>query len=97
MKGLFAIMIITFVAFTPLHLDNEYLRATHFDKVTIIQEQDIFALAGRYTQNPKYKEKLVEAICEINDLDFGSSIPAGRSLTIPLLSVPARMQICKNS
>ncbi len=96
MKKLFAIMIIAFVAYGPLHLNNEYLRTSHFDRVTITQEQNISALADKYTVNPQDKEKLVEAICEINDLSADASIPVGRSLQIPLLTTPVETQVAQN-
>lgn len=96
MKKLFAIMIIAFAAFSPLHLNNEYLRTSHFDKVTLTQEQNISALADKYTVNSKDKEKLVEAICEINDLSSDASVPAGRSLQIPRLTSPAEVQVAQN-
>lgn len=96
MKKLLAIMIIAFAAFSPLHLNNEYLRTSQFDKITITQEQNISALADKYTVNPDDKEKLVEAICEINDLSSDAPVPAGRSLQIPLLTAPAETQVAQN-
>lgn len=96
MKKIFVISLIFFAAFSPLHLNNEYLRCSSFDTVTIRTGDTIHSIAGRYTVNEYDREKLVEAISDINGLPIEGILPAGRSIHVPVLASASMGQLVQN-
>ena len=51
MKKILVISLIFFAAFSPLHLNNEYLRCSSFDTVTTRTGDTLLTIAERYTVN----------------------------------------------
>ena len=96
MKKLFVIMLIAFAALGPLHLNNAYLRSSSFDTVTIRQGESLHTLADKYTVNAGDKEKLVEAICDINNIPADSVLQTGRRLQVPVLTAPSGTELAQN-
>ena len=86
MKKLIVTILIAFAALAPMHLDNEFLRTDTFAAVTIQPGESLHDVAGRYTINETDKLKLIEAICEINDVHAAAPLNAGRQLQIPVLA-----------
>ena len=86
MKKLIVTILIAFAALAPMHLDNEYLRTDTFAAVTIQPGESLHDVAGRYTINETDKLKLIEAICDINDVHADAPLKAGRQLQIPVLA-----------
>lgn len=74
------------MAFTPLHITNEYLYSSEF--ITVIPQKSVTAgdVARRYTNDEKKTEKLQEAIIAVNDLKPDGSIREGQHVRVPVLT-----------
>jgi len=74
------------MAFTPLHITNEYLYSSEF--ITVIPQKSVTAgdVARRYTNDEKKTEKLQEAIIAVNDLKPAGSIREGQHVRVPVLT-----------
>ena len=94
MKKILVISLIFFAAFSPLHLNNEYLRCSSFDTVTTRTGDTLLTIAERYTVN--VREKLVEAISDINSLPIDGPLPSGRAIQVPLLPASSLGQVAQN-
>ena len=96
MKKILVISLIFFAAFSPLHLNNEYLRCSSFDTVTTRTGDTLLTIAERYTVNEDDREKLVEAISDINSLPIDGPLPSGRAIQVPLLPASGLGQVVQN-
>ena len=97
MKKILVISLIFFAAFSPLHLNNEYLRCSSFDTVITTRTGDtLLTIAERYTVNEDDREKLVEAISDINSLPIDGPLPSGRAIQVPVLPASSLGQVAQN-
>lgn len=87
-KRLFQLVFILMAAVVviPGNLTNEYLRSSEFDTVTICPNDSVWSLSQRYTMDERRREKLQQAIIEINGLaPDGSGLRAGQQIQVPVL------------
>lgn len=80
-----AIVVMMLTVLSPLQLSNPYLRSASFETVTVQQQDSVWDIASRYTQDKKQVRRLTEAIIEINALSPDAEIKAGQRLQIPVL------------
>ena len=62
-----------------------------FDVVTIKAGDTVESVASRYAVSPEEKQELVEAICEVNDVNIDSRMNSGRKLSVPVLKTDSSM------
>lgn len=87
--------IVWMIYFSPLHLDNAYLRSHTFERVTVERQDTVWNIAGRYTRDEGNIQKLVEAIIEVNGLTPDAAIRAGQSLQVPVLEKATTQQLAE--
>ncbi|MBQ1867202.1 LysM peptidoglycan-binding domain-containing protein [Selenomonas sp.] len=81
-----AVAFLLFAVVSPFHLTNEYLRSSDFDTVTVKQNDSVWNLARRYTENESRAEELQQAIIEVNGLNpDGSNLRVGQQLQVPVI------------
>lgn len=78
-------LVVFFMAMSPLHLSNAYLRSSDFDTVTVHHNESVWSIAQRYTADDEHTASLMEAIVEINALESDGSVRVGQQLKVPLL------------
>ena len=78
-------LVVFFMAMSPLHLSNAYLRSSDFDTVTVHHNESVWSIAQRYTADDEHTASLMEAIVEINALESDGSVRAGQQLKVPVL------------
>ena len=91
MKKLLLVLLLGWMIISPLHLDNKYLRSDSFAVVTIKAGDTVESVASRYAVSPEEKQELVEAICEVNDVNIDSRMNSGRKLSVPVLKTDSSM------
>ncbi|WP_187620218.1 LysM peptidoglycan-binding domain-containing protein [Selenomonas ruminis] len=81
-----AVAFLLFAVVSPFQLTNEYLRSSDFDTVTVKQNDSVWNLARRYTENESRAEELQQAIIEVNGLNpDGSNLRVGQQLQVPVI------------